>query len=43
MQTRLYIDGQWRDGSDGEEFAVQNPADGSDIATVASGTAAKRS
>ncbi len=40
MQTRLFIGGQWRDGGDREEFAVENPADGTVVAQVASGTAA---
>ncbi len=40
MQTRLFIGGQWRDGSDGEEFTVTNPANGEEVARVASGTAA---
>lgn len=40
MQTRLFIGGSWRDGADGEEFAVENPADGSLVARVASATPA---
>ncbi len=40
MQTRLFIGGSWRDGADGEEFAVENPADGSLMARVASATPA---
>jgi succinate-semialdehyde dehydrogenase / glutarate-semialdehyde dehydrogenase len=39
VQTRLFIGGAWRDGGDGEEFTVENPADGSAVAQVASGTA----
>jgi succinate-semialdehyde dehydrogenase/glutarate-semialdehyde dehydrogenase len=36
--TDLYINGQWREGSEGERFAVVNPADESVIARVASAT-----
>lgn len=39
MQTRLFIDGEWRDGSSGEEIAVTDPATGDLVAVVASGTA----
>ncbi len=38
VPTQLYIGGQWRDASDGSSFAVENPATGETIATVASGT-----
>jgi succinate-semialdehyde dehydrogenase/glutarate-semialdehyde dehydrogenase len=38
VPTQLYIGGQWRDSSDGSSFAVENPATGETIATVASGT-----
>ena len=38
VETRLYVDGQWRDGSKGETFDVENPATGETIATVASAT-----
>jgi len=36
--TDLYIGGAWREASDGNRFPVINPADESEIATVASGT-----
>jgi succinate-semialdehyde dehydrogenase/glutarate-semialdehyde dehydrogenase len=38
--TQLYINGQWRDASDNARFDVQNPADESILASVASGTVA---
>lgn len=38
MHTQLYINGQWRDSSDGSTFEVLNPFDESVIATVASAT-----
>ncbi len=38
MQTQLFIDGSWRDGSHGETFAVQDPATTETIAEVASAT-----
>ncbi len=38
VPTQLYIGGQWRDASDGASFAVENPATGETLATVASGT-----
>ncbi|MEO0654928.1 MAG: NAD-dependent succinate-semialdehyde dehydrogenase [Pseudomonadota bacterium] len=38
FKTQLYIDGQWRDASDGGTFDVLNPADETVLATVASGT-----
>ncbi len=40
MQTQLLIDGQWRDGSDGARFDVENPADEEVIASVAAGSPA---
>ncbi len=36
--TDLYIDGTWREGSDGERFDVINPADETVLASVASAT-----
>lgn len=36
--TDLYIGGAWREASDGSRFPVINPADESELATVASGT-----
>ncbi|MGI9606078.1 MAG: NAD-dependent succinate-semialdehyde dehydrogenase [Acidimicrobiales bacterium] len=38
MQTKLVIDGERRDGSDGETIDVINPADGSVVATIAGGS-----
>jgi succinate-semialdehyde dehydrogenase/glutarate-semialdehyde dehydrogenase len=38
VPTQLYIGGEWRDASDGASFAVENPATGETLATVASGT-----
>lgn len=38
VPTQLYIGGTWRDASDGASFAVENPATGETLATVASGT-----
>lgn len=38
--TKLYIDGTWRDASDGGVFDVFNPADETVLASVASGTTA---
>lgn len=38
MRTQLYVDGQWRDGADGETFAVDDPATTETIAEVASAT-----
>ncbi|GAB3598153.1 NAD-dependent succinate-semialdehyde dehydrogenase [Microbacterium tumbae] len=32
LQTKLYIDGEWRDGSRGESFAVVDPSDFSELA-----------
>ena len=40
MRTQLYIGGEWRDSEDGSQFTVWNPASGSQLADVASGTAA---
>jgi succinate-semialdehyde dehydrogenase/glutarate-semialdehyde dehydrogenase len=34
LRTQSYIDGKWVDASDGAEFAVDNPATGSNIAHV---------
>ncbi|HHW84240.1 MAG TPA: NAD-dependent succinate-semialdehyde dehydrogenase [Actinomycetales bacterium] len=36
--TQLYINGEWRDSSDGSTFDVLNPATGEVLATVASAT-----
>lgn len=38
LNTELYIDGRWREASDGARFDVVNPADESVIASVASAT-----
>ncbi len=38
LPTQLYIGGEWRDASDGATFAVENPATGEEIGTVASGS-----
>ena len=38
MPTQLYLGGEWRDGSGGETFPVDNPATGEIIANVASAT-----
>jgi succinate-semialdehyde dehydrogenase/glutarate-semialdehyde dehydrogenase len=38
MKTELYINGEWRQGSDGQRIEVFNPADESLLATVASAT-----
>lgn len=38
IPNKLYIDGQWRDASDGGSFDVLNPADETVLAAVASGT-----
>ncbi len=35
MQTQLFINGQWRPGSNGETLPVTDPSDGSEIAQVA--------
>jgi succinate-semialdehyde dehydrogenase/glutarate-semialdehyde dehydrogenase len=40
MQTRLLLDGTWRDASGGATFAVTDPATGDTIADVASATPA---
>jgi succinate-semialdehyde dehydrogenase/glutarate-semialdehyde dehydrogenase len=40
MQTKLFIGGEWRDGSNGALIDVTDPATGEVIAQVASGTAA---
>ena len=37
-KNQLYINGAWRDASDGGTFDVLNPADESTLATVSSGT-----
>ncbi len=37
-ETRLYINGEWREGSAGERFEVVDPATGEVIATVADAT-----
>ncbi len=36
MKTDLYINGEWREGSDGQRFDVFNPADETVLASVAS-------
>jgi len=36
--TNLYINGEWRDGSDNQRFDVMNPADETVLASVASAT-----
>ncbi|MEH6725415.1 MAG: aldehyde dehydrogenase family protein, partial [Hyphomicrobiales bacterium] len=36
MKTDLYINGEWREGSDGQRFDVFNPADETILASVAS-------
>ena len=38
VNTRLYINGEWRDGAQGETYEVLNPATEEVIATMASGT-----
>ena len=40
MQTRLYIDNQWQDATDGANFPVDNPATEALLAHVAQGGAA---
>ncbi len=40
MQTKLLVGGTWREGADGDSFAVIDPATGEEIATVAAGTPA---
>ena len=39
-RLRLFVDGQWRDASDGSWFAVRDPADGSEVGHVADATIA---
>ena len=38
LRTRLFIDGEWRDGGDGAEFPVIDPATGETIASFAAAT-----
>ena len=38
LRTGLFIDGTWRDASDGETFEVEDPATGNVLTTVANGT-----
>ena len=38
VETRLFIGGQWVDGSQGETYEVHNPATGELLAAMASGT-----
>ena len=38
FKTNLYINGQWREGAQGERFDVVNPADETILASVASAT-----
>jgi len=40
VPAQLYIDGRWRDGSDGGTIAVEDPATGETIAEVADATSA---
>ena len=40
LQTKLLIDGQWRDAVGGRTFATVNPATEEEIAQVAEGDAA---
>ncbi|MGJ8559178.1 MAG: NAD-dependent succinate-semialdehyde dehydrogenase [Litorimonas sp.] len=35
LKTQAYIDGQWADADSGKTYAVENPANGADIADVA--------
>src|SRR4029078_2280664 len=37
IPTQLYIGGEWRDGSDGETIAVEDPATQETLVEVASG------
>jgi len=36
VEKRLYLNGEWKDGSEGETYEVDNPATGEIIATMAS-------
>lgn len=38
VETRLYIDGEWREGAGGETYDVLNPATEEVLATMSSGT-----
>lgn len=40
FKNKLYIDGRWRDGADGETFRVINPADETILSEVASASVA---
>lgn len=40
LQTRLFIDGAWRDARAGKRFHVDDPATGGTVAEVADGDAA---
>lgn len=40
MQTSLYIDGEWRPEAEGGQFAVENPATGTELAVVTDATVA---
>ncbi len=40
MRDQMLIDGEWRDGADGDRIAVLDPATGEEITTVAAGTPA---
>ncbi len=40
IRTKMFIDGDWHDASDGKTFAVFNPASGEQIAAVPHATAA---
>lgn len=40
LDTRLYIDGAWREASDSGTFDVENPATGETLASVSSATSA---
>lgn len=41
LRHLVYINGQWCTGGEGDEFPVTNPADGSEVARVASASAAQ--
>ena len=40
FKNKLYIGGKWQEASDGGDFEVLNPADGSVLTRVSSGTIA---
>ena len=39
MPHQLLIGGEWRDSSDGEKFAVEDPSTGETLVEIADGTA----